>query len=35
MAVRPKKRGAVYLRRSGDKQETSLEKQLTWAFWGR
>ena len=32
MAVRTKGRGAVYLRRSGDKQETSLEKQLTWAL---
>jgi DNA invertase Pin-like site-specific DNA recombinase len=32
MAVRRKGRGAAYLRRSGDKQETSLEKQLTWAL---
>lgn len=31
MAVRPKDRGLIYLRRSGDRQETSLEKQLTWA----
>jgi DNA invertase Pin-like site-specific DNA recombinase len=32
MAVRRKNRGLIYLRRSGDRQETSLEKQLTWAF---
>lgn len=32
MAIRPKSRGLIYLRRSGDRQETSLEKQLTWAL---
>jgi len=32
MTVRPKGRGLIYLRRSGDRQETSLEKQLTWAL---
>ena len=32
MAHRPKNRGLVLLRRSGDRQETSLEKQVTWAM---
>ena len=32
MAGRKSGRGIVYVRRSGDKQETSLEKQLTWAM---
>ena len=32
MAGRKNGRGIVYIRRSGDKQETSLEKQLTWAM---
>jgi DNA invertase Pin-like site-specific DNA recombinase len=32
MAVRVNNRGLIYLRRSGDRQETSLEKQLTWAL---
>ncbi len=32
MTIRPKARGLIYLRRSGDRQETSLEKQLTWAL---
>lgn len=31
MARRPTNRGLVLLRRSGDRQETSLDKQLTWA----
>ena len=32
MMIRQRGRGLIYLRRSGDKQETSLEKQLTWAL---
>jgi DNA invertase Pin-like site-specific DNA recombinase len=32
MKIRNKCRGLIYLRRSGDRQETSLEKQLTWAL---
>ena len=32
MGGRRRGRGIVYLRRSGDTQETSLEKQLTWAL---
>ena len=32
MIIRQRGRGLIYLRRSGDKQETSLEKQLTWAL---
>ena len=32
MSQRTKNRGLVLLRRSGDRQETSLEKQLTWAI---
>ena len=32
MTVRPKGHGLIYLRRSGDRQETSLDKQLTWAL---
>lgn len=30
--ARKKARGLIYLRRSGDRQETSLEKQLAWAL---
>src|SRR5437868_2455780 len=32
MAMRPKTRGLVYLRRSSGRQETSLETQLEWAL---
>ena len=31
MSVRKKNKGLIYLRRSSDKQATSLESQLTWA----
>lgn len=32
MTIRKKSRGLIYLRRSGTKQETSLQKQLEWAL---
>jgi hypothetical protein len=32
MTIRPKSQGIIYLRRSGDRQETSLQKQLEWAL---
>ena len=32
MTIRHKSQGLIYLRRSGDRQETSLRKQLDWAL---
>jgi len=32
MTVRAKSRGLIYLRRSGDRQESSLQSQVEWAL---